>query len=101
VVTNQCIRLIQALVGFSQIRPIDEVLKTTVGIISVLGNVRSGISNYLNLRQPYLLLDYFKSKTLPKSYDTDLENFWTQKSLTFFIIYSRKPAFSFEGVPVR
>ena len=38
-VTNQCIRLIESLVKFSEKRPVDEVLKTTVGLISILGNI--------------------------------------------------------------
>ena len=38
---NQCIRLINALVDFSSVRPVDEVKKATVGFISVLGNMKS------------------------------------------------------------
>ena len=38
---NQCIRLINALLSFSSIRPVDEVKMATVGFISVLGNIKS------------------------------------------------------------
>ena len=43
---NQCIRLINSLVGFSQTRPIDEVKQATFGLVSTLGNLRS--VKYLN-----------------------------------------------------
>ena len=42
--------------------------------------LKQGLSNYLNLREPYLLLDYSMSIALATNYDTDLENFWTQNS---------------------
>jgi hypothetical protein len=38
---NQCIRLCQSLVTLSNSRPVDEVKLTTIGIISILGNLRS------------------------------------------------------------
>jgi hypothetical protein len=38
---NQCIRLINNLVTFSYYRPVAEVKQATVGIISILGNIRS------------------------------------------------------------
>jgi hypothetical protein len=34
---NQCIRLVEALQAFSNLRPVDELKKATVGIISILG----------------------------------------------------------------
>ena len=44
-----------------------------------------GLSNYLNRRQPYLSSDYSLSNARLAVYDTDLENFWTQKSEVFRI----------------
>ena len=41
------------------------------------------MSNYLNSREPYLHSDFSESKSLPDIYDSDLENFWTQKSKLF------------------
>ncbi len=38
---NQCIRLINSLVKFSYFRPVAEVKLATVGIITILGNIRS------------------------------------------------------------
>ena len=38
---NQCIRLMNALLSFSYKRPVNEVYKSTIGIISLLGNLRS------------------------------------------------------------
>jgi hypothetical protein len=38
---NQCIRLMNILVKFSFYRPVAEVKLATVGIISILGNIRS------------------------------------------------------------
>jgi hypothetical protein len=38
---NHGIRLVNALVVISQKRPIDEVKKATVGVIAVLGNLKS------------------------------------------------------------
>jgi len=38
---NQCIRLTQSLVTATNFRPVDEVKLTSVGIISILGNLRS------------------------------------------------------------
>jgi hypothetical protein len=32
------------------------------------------------MRQPYLKSDFLQSIALPTVYDTDLENFWSQKS---------------------
>jgi len=37
---NQCIRLTQTLESFSNSRPVNEVKLTTVGIVSILGNLR-------------------------------------------------------------
>jgi hypothetical protein len=94
-----------SLVTFSQNRPVTEVKLATVGIISILGNIRAvffenrqkknkfrnniktvfktlkALSNYLNKRQSFLTSDYSTSNTPPAVYDTDLENFWTQKSM--------------------
>ena len=42
---NQCIRLINSLVSFSMYRPVDEVKLALVGIISILGNMRSVFLN--------------------------------------------------------
>jgi hypothetical protein len=38
---NQCIRLMNSLMTFSNIRPVVEVKLAIVGIISILGNLRS------------------------------------------------------------
>ncbi len=38
---NQCIRLVESLRVFSKIRPVKEVKKSTIGLISTLGNMRS------------------------------------------------------------
>ena len=38
------------------------------------------MSNYLNMRQNFLLADFITSNTPALLYDADLENFWTQKS---------------------
>ncbi len=45
-----------------------------------ISKLKKGLSNYLNLREPYLVLDFMESTKLPVNYDTDLENFWTQTS---------------------
>ena len=41
VVMNQCIRLMNTLVTFSNYRPVKEVKLAIVGIVSILGNIRS------------------------------------------------------------
>ena len=46
------------------------------------------MSNYLNLRQTYLNADYLSSNAPATSYDTDLENFWTQNSIIKFNKFS-------------
>jgi hypothetical protein len=33
--------------------------------------------------------DFYQSTKLPVQYDSDLENFWTQKSMIFFITISK------------
>ena len=38
---NQCIRLMESLVKFSYIRPIKEVQLALVGVVTILGNLRS------------------------------------------------------------
>ncbi len=43
-------------------------------------NLKKGLSNYLNLRETYLDSDFLISTAPATSYDTDLENFWTQAS---------------------
>ena len=40
-VMNQCIRLAKYLVNFASLRPVIEVKKATVGLISILGNIKS------------------------------------------------------------
>jgi len=99
-------------VFFSNSRPIDEVKLTTIGIVSVLGNLRSvdyrykllwsnlvkiaidffekkGLSNYLNKRETYLDSDYSISIAPAANYDTDLENFWTQSGKFYFIYFKK------------
>ena len=41
VIMNQCIRLSQSLVTFSNFRPIKEINLSLVGVQSILGNLRS------------------------------------------------------------
>ena len=43
IIMNQCIRLMESLVSYAYLRPIDEVEKANIGILSVLGNIRSVI----------------------------------------------------------
>ena len=38
---NQCIRLMNSLTNFSNIRPVEEVKKATVGLIAIMGNIKS------------------------------------------------------------
>ena len=47
-------------------------------------NLKKGLSNYLNLRETYLDSDFLISTAPATSYDTDLENFWTQTSKKYF-----------------
>ena len=42
-VMNQCIRLVNNLVKLADLRPVFEVKRATVGLISTLGNIRSVI----------------------------------------------------------
>ena len=37
---NQCIRLMELITKFAESRPVDEIKLATVGIISILGNLR-------------------------------------------------------------
>ena len=48
------------------------------------------MSNYLNMRQNFLLADFITSNTPAPLYDADLENFWTQKSNIFKFVVSAK-----------
>jgi hypothetical protein len=41
IILNQCIRLIESLESFSIKRPVKEVKKSLIGLISVLGNNKS------------------------------------------------------------
>jgi len=38
---NQCIRLMEAFISFYNKRPVDEVKLTSIGFISILGNLKS------------------------------------------------------------
>jgi hypothetical protein len=49
-------------------------------MIFVYLNKIKGLSNSLNMRESYLVSDFLQSISLPTNYDTDLENFWSQKS---------------------
>ena len=42
--------------------------------------LKQSMSNYLNGRQMYLDVDYLESISPLPTYDSDLENFWSQKS---------------------
>ncbi len=50
---NQCIRLMESLVTFSFTRPVKEVQLALIGVITILGNIRS-------VRQSYSL-EYFSN----------------------------------------
>jgi hypothetical protein len=41
IITNQCIRLVKELENFSKVRPVKEVKKSLIGLISTLGNIKS------------------------------------------------------------
>jgi len=43
---NQCIRLMESLVTFSFNRPVKEVQLALVGVINILGNLRSVRQSY-------------------------------------------------------
>ena len=76
-VTNQCIRLTQALNKFTSSSSVEELKQAVVSIASLIGNVNSGLSIYLNKRDTYINSDYNSAVDLPMYYDTDVENFWT------------------------
>jgi hypothetical protein len=59
---------------------VEDLKQSVIGIVSTVGNLNSGLSNFLNGRQPYLKSDYKKAVSLPDYYDTDIENFWTNPS---------------------
>jgi hypothetical protein len=46
---NQCIRLMESLVTFSFNRPVKEVQLALVGVINILGNLRSVMKKFKNL----------------------------------------------------
>ncbi len=120
---NQCIRLSQSLVTFSNSRPIKEINLSLIGIQAILGDLRSvntyyllwnlswselkkfmknlfnefvicfllikkGLSNYLNKRETYLDSDFLVITAPAATYDTDLENFWTQSSINIVLYNS-------------
>ena len=60
VIMNQCIRLSQSLVTFSNSRPIKEINLSLVGVQSILGNLRSVNTPFYFLISPYLELRQFK-----------------------------------------
>ena len=60
VIMNQCIRLSQSLVTFSNSRPIKEINLSLVGVQSILGNLRSVNTPFFFLISPYLELRQFK-----------------------------------------
>ena len=81
--------------------PIEDVYSISAGIVSTLGNILlvciifkflsdylnfytifKGLSNSLNLRLDYLLLDITAASSNPYYYDTDLDNFWTNISIS-------------------
>ena len=76
-VTSQCVQLSASLRTLSAKSSLEEVKKASVALVSAIGNVNSGLSNYLNGRESFLSSDYRQATQLPEYYDTDLENYWT------------------------
>ena len=79
-VMNQCIRLALSMDTFAEKSSYEELKQAAIGITSTIGNLRSGMSNYLNTREPNLNNDYVEAVSPPEYLDTDLENFWTKDS---------------------
>jgi hypothetical protein len=52
---NQCIRLSKSLLAYSYTRPLDEIKQATVGIVSILGNLRS-VNKLLKIKKEILNL---------------------------------------------
>ena len=55
---NQCIRLALSMDTFAEKSSYEELKQAAIGITSTIGNLRSGMSNYLNMREPNLNKDY-------------------------------------------
>jgi hypothetical protein len=50
-ILNQCIRLIEFLEYFSTTRPVKEVKKSTIGLISIMGSIKYVIINKIYFKQ--------------------------------------------------
>jgi hypothetical protein len=50
-ILNQCIRLIEFLEYFSITRPVKEVKKSTIGLISIMGSIKYVIINKIYFKQ--------------------------------------------------
>jgi hypothetical protein len=59
---NQCIRLMETLVKFSFTRPVKEVQLALVGVVTILGNLRSVRKFFFQSSIFKMISNYFKIK---------------------------------------
>jgi hypothetical protein len=58
---NQCIRLVESLTEFAKTRPVREIKQAMVGLVSILGNLRS-VQNLFRKKILFSQLICFKTK---------------------------------------
>ncbi len=76
-VTNQAIRLTNSLSSFSAKGSVEDLKHAAKGIMSAMGNIQGGVNDALAGRAQVLQSDIEKANALPKEFDADIENYWT------------------------
>ncbi len=76
-VTNQAIRLTNSLSSFSSKGSVEDLKHAAAGIMGTMGNIQGGVNDALAGRAQVLEADIEKANALPKEFDADIENYWT------------------------
>ena len=76
-VTNQCIRLTNSLAAFAAKSSVQDLMHATAGVMATMAQIQGGVNDALAGRAHVLQSDVDKANALPKEFDADLENYWT------------------------
>jgi hypothetical protein len=77
---NQALRLALAINSTSAKSSVEDLKQASIGIVSTLNNIQTGLSGFLNDRYPTLDSDFERAKKKPEIYDTDLFDYWNNPS---------------------
>lgn len=85
---NQAIRLALAINSTSGKSSVEDLKQASIGIMSTINNIQTGLSGFLNSRHDTLNSDFERAKKKPDVYDTDLFDYWNNPSKNGFFLIS-------------